>query len=1776
LYRSGAPAGANLEVVFPKVVREPVIAALLRCFARVRSRYWRVSVIMPSGGSIVWLRVPLLILLCFAAAAIAQGQGAKQSVPETPIPERDGDHVKERNEWFFRGRLVHGKVSAELRRRAYLAKLQLRAQHAAALAKAVRSSAPVSLSFGAWVPLGPVPLASDATGNGTQDYHQVAGRATAIAIDPADPSGNTVYIGGAQSGVWKSTNAANNTANSVLWAPITDDQATLSIGAIGIQPGNTDPAQTVILAATGEADNSGDSYFGLGILRSADGGNSWTLIPSANGGGLSFSGLGGTRMAFSAANGQTNTVVSAMATTSEGMIDGAITAGTIRGLYTSLDAGQTWNYNSLVDPGGATDATSATSVVYNAGAGLFFAAVRYHGLYSSRDGVNWTRLAAQPGGAALSTAACPPQSTSNNYGCPIYRAEITAVPGRNEMYAWVVYLSAGGSPVDGGIWLSANGGASWSSISDSSIANCGDFDGCGVQQGAYDLDLLAMPNGSATDLYAGAINLYKCSITAQNPTCAASPFLNLTHVYGCDPISALAHVHPDQHALAYAIPSAGSDAGNALLYFANDGGIYRALSGYTGLNTGVCSGMNQFDDLNQNLGSMTQFVSFSQDPTDPNTMLGGTQDNGSPATNQATTNPSWGNVLGGDGGYNAIDPGARSNWYASNPDVPPGGLGVQLCSSGVNCTDSGFSFVVTSNSVGGDDGAFYFPYTLDPQSASAMLVGTCRVWRGSRTGGAFTVLSSNFDTLGSGVCAGSEINQVRSLAAGGQTDNNGSSVIYATTSGLGLLNGVGSTPAGGHVWVTHYATGGVPAFSDVTGNGPQGNINPNQFPISGVGLDSSDTTGATAYVTVMGFTGGTGHVWKTLNTGASWSDFTGNLPDSPVNAVVVDAALSQVFVATDVGVFASSTTPPASWTELGPSPGSDQTGFLPNVAVTALGLFTSGGQQLLRASTYGRGIWEFNLVITPDFELAISNPLQTIFSGQTGTLNGTVSALSGYASSVALSCVAGSTGAPSTCSAAPATLTPANQTPFTITVGGVVGDYNFDVQAAGSDADRITHQVPVTLHIVSFAMSTPSPTSVLVPRGTTSPPVSFQISAAGSFNQSVTVTCSVAIAGASCMLTPGNTVNPTASAPVNMTASVLVPAGTAVNNYSVAIQATTVGAPAVLTTSFTLNVVTNPTFILNEPVAFPEVNAGSSGTNGTLSITSQDGFSGTVTLSCPATFGTGSCSIAPTSVGSYPATATLTINGVDFATGSYSMVITGTSGSISHTLPVAFNVGDYSVSGTQTLALGPGGQGTANLTLTSSYGYSGKINATCDASALVGAVCMLSPLSPLTLASGGATNFTATVSVPANAALGAYNVNIATQDTTGTPSHSYAFALTVNRGFTLSEPSAFPEINAGSSGTSGPLSITSQYGFSGTVTLNCPPTFGASSCSISPASVSAYPASATLIINGTGFVAGSYSVSVTGTSGTIVGSLAVPFNVGDYSISGTQSFSLTPGGEGTANLKLTASTFYGGMINATCDASALSGAQCVLSPANPIALATAGTANLIATINVPNNALPGTYNINVNTQDTTGAPSHSFVVTAILAQDFILTSSTPSQTVTAGQTSGPYQLTVQPVGSSFDGAVTLACSTGLPPQAQCVFSPSTPQTPGASAVDVVMSISTTASSQAAGRAQSGRSSSRQSSSRRSSIFLPYAVWLLLPGILIGGAGSRRVKRRLQMLASITILAMLAGALVSCGGVSTGGGTTGNPPVIYQITVTGTSVGTAPDAGQSAMVVLVVD
>jgi len=1089
----------------------------------------------------------------------------EQKSAKTSGEERERPYLRDHLHWNWnqRGRTVpRGESAAGLRLRAYQQKMAMRAARAAAnahatlppgssstdplIAKGAMGGAPASAGVStAWSSLGPAPLASDATGDGGQDYNWVSGRATSVLIDPADASGNTVLLGGAYGGLWKSTNAGSLSSNpaAVVWQPLIDDQPTLAVGAIALQPGNSN----VILVGTGETNNSADSYYGLGILRSTNGGSTWTTPPiESAASGQSFLGIGFSKIAFSTAN--SNLVVAATAG-DNGLCLGeeAAAAGdnspclgpeedgtsTVVGLYYSLDGGATWNRATLTD--GSVPA-SATAVIYNPSQGAngtFYAFIRRHGLYSSTDGQNFTPLTTQPT-AGLGSANCP--ASSNATTCPIYRGELAVVPGRNEMYVWVVDVQPDeyGNPVpaDEGIWQSTTGGASWTQIPDNGITNCGDDafglnSGCGVEQGWYNLELSAMPDGAGeTDVYAGAVNLYKCTLVLgqQPPVCNLSDWFNLTHVYGCSPLGAPAHVHPDQHGIAFMV--VGNTAPG---YFAHDGGISRTLDGYSGLTSGSCTGTNQFDSLSQTLGSMTEFVSVSVHPTSADILLGGTQGNGSPKTSTATSSSTWQNALGGDGGFNAINPSNPDEWFAANPYVT-----IMKCESGTECNDAGFVQVVGSSDLGGDQGAYDTPYILDPQNSGEMLVGTCRVWQIGTSGTAPLQLSNDFDTLGTGLCTGDEINLVNALAAGGPAPNGYSTVVYAVTNGYGPLSG----SPGGEVWVTTNA--GVSLMTNVTANATQ-NVNPNGYAISSVAMDSSDGTGNTAYVGIMGFsTPGfpTSHVWKTANAGASWTDWTGTglaeLPDAPVNALLVDGQAGLVYAGTDAGVFVSATSAVSgpSWTEVGPEPGPGVAGFLPNAPVTALQLFNpDAGTKTLVASTYGRGIWNYVLVAPPNFNIAVAATPNATPVNQSVTWNGTVTALYGYSGSVTLTCTVGApatcnictTGAPEPCESVSSTVTPtASGTGFTVTLGNsTAGTFNFTIQGTdgtltqatptetltvGTATPTITWATPAAITYGTALSSTQLNATASVPGTFVYSPVSGTVLGAGSQTLSVTFT----------------------------------------------------------------------------------------------------------------------------------------------------------------------------------------------------------------------------------------------------------------------------------------------------------------------------------------------------------------------------------------------------------------------------------------------------------------------------------------------------------------------------------------------------------------------------------------------------------------------------------------------------------------------------------------------
>jgi photosystem II stability/assembly factor-like uncharacterized protein len=107
-----------------------------------------------------------------------------------------------------------------------------------------------------WVSLGPTPGTYPGYGN-------ISSRIVTGAYHPTNS--DIMYIGPANGGVWKTTDSGIN------WTPLTDDQASMAIGSLVIDPSNPN----VIYAGTGEATYSIVSYYGAGLLKTTDGGNSW-------------------------------------------------------------------------------------------------------------------------------------------------------------------------------------------------------------------------------------------------------------------------------------------------------------------------------------------------------------------------------------------------------------------------------------------------------------------------------------------------------------------------------------------------------------------------------------------------------------------------------------------------------------------------------------------------------------------------------------------------------------------------------------------------------------------------------------------------------------------------------------------------------------------------------------------------------------------------------------------------------------------------------------------------------------------------------------------------------------------------------------------------------------------------------------------------------------------------------------------------------------------------------------------------------------------------------------------------------------------------------------------------------------------------------------------------------------------------------------------------------------------------------------------------------------
>jgi hypothetical protein len=244
------------------------------------------------------------------------------------------------------------------------------------------------LSHQVWNAIGPASITSD-LGNSE------SGRIGGIAVDPSDPSGNTVYVAGASGGVWKTTDFLTTDPVGPTYQPLTDLGPTfgINIGGLAVFGRNNDPNQTIVVVGTGEGDTlnpapvaglplqKGATDYGRGFLISYDGGATWNLMDSTNN-TLPFAQrdhrFNGTTTFKIAVDPRANPVTG-------GAIIYAAMGGSNGGLWKSTDSGMHWR---MIRTGYATDVVLAPSSV-DATTGnmrIVYAGFRGEGVFMSDGG----------------------------------------------------------------------------------------------------------------------------------------------------------------------------------------------------------------------------------------------------------------------------------------------------------------------------------------------------------------------------------------------------------------------------------------------------------------------------------------------------------------------------------------------------------------------------------------------------------------------------------------------------------------------------------------------------------------------------------------------------------------------------------------------------------------------------------------------------------------------------------------------------------------------------------------------------------------------------------------------------------------------------------------------------------------------------------------------------------------------------------------------------------------------------------------------------------------------------------------------------------------------------------------------------------------------------------------------------------------------------------------------------------------------------------------------
>jgi uncharacterized repeat protein (TIGR01451 family) len=729
------------------------------------------------------------------------------------------------------------------------------------------------------------PTVTQQVGRTSGDVQNVAGRVSALAQDHA----GRIYLGAAGGGVWRHDPTAGT------WTPLTDSLPTLAVGAIAIDPRD----DRTIYLGTGEGDLSGDSHFGDGIWKSTNAGASWTHLGLQNDGSYAFDTSTISRLIVQPTSDGTALYVSTIRGRGGSRRVSPPTDQTW-GVYRSNDLGSHWKLlKGTTDPShGATDLEVDPNSV-----GTLYATFWGDGVYKSNPGGNsWTRVmtglpAADYAGGGTRIAIATVKSGS-----------------KTRLYAGFDWYDQSGTHHPSQLFRSDDGAAHWSALPTTGegggIDSVSDY--CATQC-TYD-NVVEVDPSNPNIVYAGG--QYNYGLASGGIYRSVNGGLTWQSL-GYD-------LHPDFHAIAF---QPGDPAHVAI---GNDGGVWQSPDrGHRPFVGGTVADA-VWENLNAGL-TITQFSSISYaDPAHPNRYYGGTQDNGTQRKASAST--TWFDQPGGDGGQVLVDHNDTTGnmvfgeYYGISP----------YRYNSINFGDiSGIGAGINTS----DRSEFYVPWIMNQADGNQLFYGTYRVYR-----------TDNAETDNPGDVRWQPISGDLTSGCTGPAPNGGRN---CTITALGHSEGGTAAWVGtqeGYIWVAPDAgTSSTPHWTRVDTNGPGGQLA--NRPVGAFAVDRSNWR--IAYVAYEGYNqatpGHAGHVFKTTDGGAHWADVTGNLPDGPVNTLVLNPSnANEVIAGTDFGAFVANVgVASPSWTGVGSG--------LPAAQVEELSYDSS--RALLVAGTHGRGAW---------------------------------------------------------------------------------------------------------------------------------------------------------------------------------------------------------------------------------------------------------------------------------------------------------------------------------------------------------------------------------------------------------------------------------------------------------------------------------------------------------------------------------------------------------------------------------------------------------------------------------------------------------------------------------------------------------------------------------------------------------------------------------------------------------------------------------------------------